>query len=397
MGGLFAALLLRKVGWTVDVFERADVELSGRGAGIVTHAELCSVLEAVGLDSTKNLGVAVQGRKTLDCTGRVIASYPWPQVNTSWDRVFRMLRGAFPADRYHLDKELASVESREESVVAHFADGASVECDLLVGADGFRSIVRGQILPEVQPHYAGYIAWRGLVDETAFSEGARKLLFDCLAFCLPPNQQMLGYPVAGPDNDLRKGRRRYNFVWYRPANDVQLKSLLTDESGRAHPVSIPPTLVRAEAIDTLRAEARTLLAPQLGEAVDLTPQPFLQPIYDVETPQMAFGRIALVGDAAFVGRPHVAAGVTKAAEDAMALATSLQHTCDVPAALQSFESARLPTNRRILQRGRDLGLYLQAELHTEQERRRAAQHHSPQAVMSEIAILDFLHEHGATC
>ena len=68
MGGLFAALLLRKVGWTVDVFERADVELSGRGAGIVTHAELCSVLEAVGLDSTKNLGVAVQGRKTLDCT-----------------------------------------------------------------------------------------------------------------------------------------------------------------------------------------------------------------------------------------------------------------------------------------------------------------------------------------
>ena len=395
MGGLFAALLLRKAGWTVDVFERVQAELSGRGAGIVTHAELCAVLEAAGLDSAKDLGVAVRGRKTLDRTGRVIATYEWPQVNTSWDRVFRMLRDAFPADRYHLDKELTSIVCREESVLAYFADGTSAPCDLLVGADGFRSVVRGQILPEVQPHYAGYIAWRGLVDEARFSEPARHLLFDCLAFCLPPHEQMLGYPVAGPDNDLREGRRRYNFVWYRPASDAQLKNLLTDRNGHRHLISIPPTLVRAEVLKALRAEAQTLLAPQLREAVDLTPQPFLQPIYDVETPHMTFGRIALVGDAAFVGRPHVAAGVTKAAEDAMALATSLQHTCDVPAALESFESARLAVNRRILERGRDLGLYLQLELRSEEERRRAAQHHAPQAVMSEIAILDFLR--NTTC
>jgi 2-polyprenyl-6-methoxyphenol hydroxylase-like FAD-dependent oxidoreductase len=390
MGGLFAALLLRRAGWIVDVFERGNVELSGRGAGIVTHAELCAVLKEAGLDPTKDLGVAVQGRKTLDFPGRVIASYECPQVVTSWDRVFRMLRGAFPPERYHLGKEMKGIELGEQSVVAHFADGTHAAGQVLVGADGFRSTVRGQILPEVQPCSAGYVAWRGLVDEGEFSDKARRDLFDCLAFCLPPREQMLGYPVAGPENDLREGHRRYNFVWYRPANDAQLENLLTDQSGHRHPISIPPTLVRKDVVDELREAARRLLAPQLQEAINLTPQPFLQPIYDVETPQMAVGRVAILGDAAFVGRPHVAAGVTKAAEDAMALATALQGSDDVVKALQSFERARMQTNRLIVERGRDLGVYLQPELRNDEELRRAAEHHTPQAVMSEIAILDFL-------
>ena len=327
----------------------------------------------------------------------MIATYEWPQVNTSWDRVFRMLRGAFPADRYHFDKELTALNA-EKSLswrISPTARAHQATCWSVRTVSARSSAAR--CFRKCSRIYAGYIAWRGLVDEARFSEGARQLLFDCLAFCLPPNEQMLGYPVAGPDNDLREGRRRYNFVWYRPANDAQLQNLLTDRNGHRHLISIPPTLVRAEVVEALRAEAQTLLAPQLREAVDLTPQPFLQPIYDVETPHMAFGRIALVGDAAFVGRPHVAAGVTKAAEDAMALATSLQHTCDVPAALASFEKARLPVNRRIVERGRDLGLYLQLELRTKEERRSAAQHHTPQAVMSEIAILDFLHERGTSC
>ena len=84
----------------------------------------------------------------------------------------------------------------------------------------------------------------------------------------------------------------------------------------------------------------------------MTPLPFLQPIYDVETPHMAAGRVAILGDAAFIGRPHVAAGVTKAAEDAMALATALKRSDDVSEALRSFEQLRMPVNRRIVDRGR---------------------------------------------
>jgi 2-polyprenyl-6-methoxyphenol hydroxylase-like FAD-dependent oxidoreductase len=168
-----------------------------------------------------------------------------------------------------------------------------------------------------------------------------------------------------------------------------LRRLLTDTTGHLHALGIPPPLVRPEVIAELREAACSLLPPQLDEVVSLTPRPFLQPIYEVETPHMVRGRVALLGDAAFLARPHVAAGVTKAAQDAMALAHALQSN-DVDSGLAQFEAARSGINRQVMQRGRDLGRYLQPHPGSPQERRKAALHGTPQAVMSEIAVLDFL-------
>ena len=116
----------------------------------------------------------------------------------------------------------------------------------------------------------------------------------------------------------------------------------------------------------------------------------LQPIYDLESRHMAFGRVAILGDAAFVARPHVAAGVSKAADDAAALVAALQVEADVAAALKQFEAARLPENRRIIERARHLGAYLQAT-RTEAEQARAGRHSTDQAVITETAVLDFLY------
>ena len=197
--------------------------------------------------------------------------------------------------------------------------------------------------------------------------------------------------MAGPDNDLRPGHRRYNVVWYRPADEqTKLPWLLTDESGVTHAISIPPPLIRREAIAEMRADAERLLAPQFRQIVRLIEEPILQPIYDLESPRMAFGRVAILGDAAFVARPHVAAGVSKAADDAAALAAALQAETDVAAALKRFEAARLPENYRIIERARHLGAYLQAT-QTQEEQARAGRHSTDGAVIAETAVLDFLY------
>jgi 2-polyprenyl-6-methoxyphenol hydroxylase-like FAD-dependent oxidoreductase len=196
--------------------------------------------------------------------------------------------------------------------------------------------------------------------------------------------------VAGPDNDLRPGQRRYNVVWYRPANeDAELPRLLTDDSGVTHAVSIPPPLIRRAAIADMRAAADRLLGPQLRAIVRLMAEPILQPIYDLESSHMVFGRVAIIGDAAFVARPHVAAGVSKAAGDATALAESLAAGADVPGALRQFEARRFAVNRRIIERARHLGAYLQATQSAE-ERARSERHGIPEAVLAETAVLDFL-------
>jgi 2-polyprenyl-6-methoxyphenol hydroxylase-like FAD-dependent oxidoreductase len=392
MSGLFAALLLRHHGWDVDVYERVEGELAGRGAGIVAQTETRDVLKVLGLDPGSGLGVEMHKRRTFDRDGRLIGEYACPQTLTAWERVYRLLRDAFPAERYHRGVKLDRVEQRDGVVIAHFAGGRRAHGDLLVGADGLRSTVRTQFLPDLAPRYAGYAAWRALVDEAAISAPTRRDIFEYMAFCLPPGEQMLGYPVAGANDDLRPGHRRYNLVWYRPADEnTKLPWMLTDASGYVHDGSIPPPLIRPEVIADMRHDAARLLPPQMREVMGLAPQPFLQPIYDLESPHMAFGRVAIVGDAAFVARPHVAAGVSKAAEDATALVDALAQDGDVERALARFEQARLGIGSRIVRRGRQLGAYIQAERATPEERAHAARHFSPQAVMAETAVLDFLY------
>lgn len=390
MAGLFCALLLKKSGWDVDVFERIGSELSGRGAGIVTHAELFEILQRAGIDrQTATVGVSVAGRRVLGPDGSIVGTLPLPQILTSWGHLYGLLRAALPAASYHHGRTLTRIEERADTVVAHFQDGRSAEGDLLIGADGIFSTVRTLLAPDVMPSYVGYIAWRGLVDEADLSAETRDALLEHFLFVLPPGEQMLGYPVAGVGEAMEPGQRRFNFVWYRPAAaDGALRTLLTDIDGTTHTLSIPPNRIRPEVITALREDARRLLAPQFAEVVEKTAQPFIQAIQDLETPRMVLGRrVAILGDAAFVARPHVGMGVTKAAADAQALVAALQaHPDALDEALAAFERERLRFGAAVIRRARELGAYMQAQLLTEEERAMAERHRRPEAVMAETAV-----------
>lgn len=387
LAGLFAANLLRGIDWEVEVFERVADDMSSRGAGIVTHPELFDALRRCGIPVDGGLGVEVSSRVVLDRNGLVIDSYPLEQILTSWGRVYGLLKSTLPVDAYHAGFSLERVEQDDNQVTALFANGTRAVGDLLVAADGIRSTVRAQFLPDVRPAYAGYVAWRGLVDEYAISATTHAALFDKFGFCLPVGEQMLGYPVAGAAASTQAGQRCYNLVWYRPADEFGvLRDMLTDASGHTHEISIAPPLIRTELIEDMRRDADALLAPQFAEMVHLTEQPFFQPIYDVESPRLVFGKVVVIGGAAFTARPHVGMGVTKAASDATALADALAATGgNLVSGLGTFEAKRLAAGAAIIARARHLGAYMQAQAKTELERVMAERYRTPERVLRETA------------
>ncbi len=281
LGGLIAAHLLRSTGWDAVIFERNEEELASRGVGLGTHPQLIAILRRAGIAFDETMGIKVPKVVCLDRDGRIVVAQPTVRTMSGWARLYRALRDALPAQNYRLGKNLRRVEQDGTGVTAFFADGAREHGDLLVGADGIRSSVREQYLPQAQPVYAGYVAWRAVLDEDLVPPEIRREIFDLYTFCLPEGEQLLAYPVPGRDNDTAIGRRAYNIVWYRPADARALADLCTDATGRHHGAGIPPPLIRPGVIARIKGEAQALVAPQIAEIFART-TPFFQPIYDLE-------------------------------------------------------------------------------------------------------------------
>jgi 2-polyprenyl-6-methoxyphenol hydroxylase-like FAD-dependent oxidoreductase len=381
VAGLMAGNLLARLGWEVDVFERAPGALEDRGAGITILPGLVDGLRAAGVDATEaSLGIELASRIALDRSGRIVGERPFPQYMTSWRRLYESLRAAFPG-RYHSGVALERLEQEREGVIATFADGASAEADLLVGADGLRSTVRGLLLPHVEPSYPGYVAWRCLTDEVELTASTAATLLGRYAICVAPGEQGIGYPVPG-----RERGREYNVVWYHPVREAdELPRMLTDAKGRHHPNGIAPSLIRDGVREEMRLLAGHVLAPQFAESIQRARVEFFQPIVDLESPRLVLGRVVLVGDSAFVARPHVAMGVPKAFGDVLALVHAVREPGDPGPALEAFETERLRVGRAIVARGRRLGAYMEAQLGPDEARRLAEERRDIDELLAETA------------
>ena len=388
MSGLFTAAFLRQIGWQADVFERSAVELVGRGAGITTHPELLAALEASGA-GTRDLGVTVDRRIVLDRDGKVIAEKHLTQVLTSWDRLQRLLRETIEQGHYHLDCNFERAQC-DDGVRVHFSGGRFEDADMVVGADGLRSSVRAQIMPQVQPIYAGYFIWRGTANEADLSARALREVFPYFSFYLPPRQEVICYPIAGFNDDLRPGHRRFNFIWYRVADADLLKEMCVDDRGHQHDYSVPPPLIRKELIAALRDEGEDALPPAINDCLRVIEQPFFTPIYDFIAPRIVSGRVALVGDAAANARPHMGFGVSKAGCDAQALADALRDHDTIDGALAAYNRVRQPLGETIVKHSRKLGTYMGVNLLTEEDRATHALLQDPRAMLDWIAVPNFL-------
>jgi 2,6-dihydroxypyridine 3-monooxygenase len=200
------------------------------------------------------------------------------------------------------------------------------------------------------------VAWRGTVDEGRLSRAVRDLLADSICYQVAPDSHILLYPIPALDGSVVPGRRLANFVWYRNYAGDELNDLMTDRNGVRRDLTLPPGAAREAHLREVRAVAAAQLAPQFAEVVQRTKLPFVQVIFDIEVDQMAFGRVCLIGDAAFALRPHAAAGTAKAAADAWALAEALAATQgDIRVALPRWERQQLAVGRAVLERTRRNG------------------------------------------
>jgi 2,6-dihydroxypyridine 3-monooxygenase len=359
LAGLTAALVLRDAGCDVVVYERSRHPLSGRGVGIVAHPATIRYPVERGRGDPSS---PVTFMRYLDRAGRIAHEEETRFRFTSYYSLYRDLLDMLGSDRYHRGHEMVGLAQDADGVTVRLASGDEARCDLLVCADGIQSTARRLLLPQLEHVYAGYVGWRGAVEEHDLGEDVRAALSDALIYYVIPHSHMLTYPIPSAES-AEPGARTINWVWYRNvAPGAELDQLMVDVDGRRQEISLPPGKVRPKVVEELRRTAGRDLAPQLAETVRATSEPFLQVVFDIEVPRMAFGRVCLIGDAASALRPHIAAGTAKAAEAAWMLADAVvaaDH--DVVAALESWEPLVLELEHSAVARTREAGVSVQFE------------------------------------
>lgn len=362
IGGLTTALLLRRLGFDVSVFERTPDNLDGRGGGIVLQPETVRWFAECSDQHPEQVSTSTRNVQYLDRHNEVIHSDAQPWTFTSWGTFYRALLADFGTQNYHLGEYAAGFDEDADGVEVRFVSGRRERADLVVFADGIGSPSRRRISPATELEYAGYVGWRGTVPESQVSADTFALLHDAVTYSFAPHTHMVVYPIPSPDGGLAVGERLLNYVWYRNvAEGHELEELMTDKRGFAAKVSLHPGGVQDRYVDEMRSAAGELLAPAVAEVVLRTEQPYLQAVYDSCVTRMALGRVALLGDAASAARPHAAAGTAKAAANAWALYDALGAAGDITEALAKWEPAQLELGQRLLRRVKDMGTRSQVD------------------------------------
>lgn len=360
LGGLTAGLLLRELGCRVRIYERSASELQARGAGIaVLRSTWRYPVERLGVPADR-FSSSTAVIRFLRADGSIKCELDHPYLFSSWNAIYRVLLKGFEQAApggYMLGSDVVDIAQDGDRVAVSLASGGVGDHDLCVCADGITSPSRTRLLPDVQSQYSGYIAWRGVIAERELSEATYARLHDALTYQILPNSHILVYPIPNVDGAVEPGSRLMNIVWYRNVDEDRLDQVLTDVNGQRRMVSIPPGLAAADVVAEMRDFAQANLAPAIAEVVTGIEEPFIQSVWDVDVPQMAFGRTCLIGDAAFAVRPHAAAGTAKAAEDGWVLAEELASAGgDVPRALERWQARQLNLGRALLERTRRIGV-----------------------------------------
>ncbi len=321
IGGLFAANALIAQGLRVDVYEQAP-QLGEVGAGVYVTPNAVRQMQRVGLGPAVERWGAPVG--TDSCYRRHDGSYIAPvQVSDAngWRANYGMHRADFvdflaanlPAGVVHTGHRAIGFEQDADKARVKFANGATVEADVVVGADGIHSEMRPFAFPPSTPVFHGNISYRGLVPRERLPDWP----MDQWQMWAGPRKHFLVFPV-------RHGTM-VNYVGFVPADQEMKESW----SAPGDP-------------EVLRREFEGW-DPQIGRVLAQVDKTFRWAMYDREPlGSWTKGRLTLLGDAAHPMLPHLGQGANQSIEDGMALSILLAQvdTRDAPAALQAYERLR---------------------------------------------------------
>ncbi len=348
IGGLGAALALRARGLDATIFEQAG-ELREIGAGISIHPNAALLLQRIGLtERIKAIGTPIAGvvlrtslGEPIDISGRPSTGVQGYNVHRA--EFLKLLVEAQPDGTLRLGHCLSKASETHGRVQLTFAHGATVEADLVLGADGIHSVVQREIGLKTYPSSEGIMAYRGLVPSERLSWA--KDIGGKMSMWLGKGRSFLCYPVSNG--------RLMNMVAFVPTNleseeswtaPGDLKALAAEYAGWDHPVL---------------------------ETISALDQTFRWGIYDrAPLPYWSSGRISLLGDAAHSMVPHLGQGAAQAIEDGFTLAVLLQDAKrqDVPRRLKLYERLRIERTSQIQTMARDTGRFFRAEYEDAAER-----------------------------
>lgn len=354
LGGLFAALALQQAGCKVDVYERSSRTLGDRGAGLRVQEDMVGRLRAAGIELEKS-AISPHYFRFLGPGNEIVFEEATNITYTSWNRLYHLLLQALGPGHYHLGAQAQGLVQSKDGVRLEFTDRDAVECDLLVAADGLTSHIRHCLAPSQGPQYAGYVCWRGTVPKARLSPSTLRLLDDAGIYVMPAVGHISIYPIPS-NTDVGPDACDYNVVWYRPVAHGDLAALMVDRTGHQRDWSIPAGAVKPADIAAMREAALQELPQAAAEVVTSITEPFIQVIVDVAVQSMVHGRVCLIADAAYGGRPHLGAGTAKAAADAWTLAGALsRHHGRVDMALREWSAIQSNLGRRYVEVNRHLG------------------------------------------
>lgn len=354
IGGLITGIALIKEGHEVNIYERSATEMIGRGAGLVIQSSLMDYMMDNGISSQKLFGVPAMERQILNDEGYAEHRYKNDTSFSSWSNLWRQLKTYFPADHYHYNYQLEQVSQRHKIVRAVFSNGSTASADLLIGADGYNSVVREYLFPNISPSFAGYVAYRGLIPETELNENEVSFFADKFTLYPYANSHLLAYMVPGNNGELVKGSRQLNWVWYQNKTEEEFKHLMIDKNGVRRDYNVPATFLSEESINDLKIRAKIELPPILSNRVLQTTDPFVQGIIDMQVPEMYKGQIVILGDAASLVRPHTASGTAKAYQDGVTLAAQLSRHSVIENALREWNSLEMQNANSLIAYGQRL-------------------------------------------